>query len=154
MGPEQSPQLRMYSRSLFGSSFWLIFFVLLLWINASEIFRYFVFVLPMIRDAFQVIENVAPINLSVFVSWMIWDTVLVGAVLVFVWIYLDRFGEGWRNAVIAGTLIWTAIFGLLWLGLLNMNLATINIAAIALSLSWVEMAVSALIVNWGRNRFA
>ena len=139
---------------LFGRSFWIVFLIATAWINASEVFRYFVFVLPMIRDAIQGVPNVAPVNLPVFVSWMIWDTILVSAVLGFVWIYLDRFGDGWRNGVIAGTLAWGAIFGLLWLGLLNMNLATLNILAIALPLSWLELVVAALLVNWGRSRFA
>lgn len=138
---------------LFGRSFWIVFLVLMFWINASEIFRYFVFVLPMMREAFEVVGDVAPVNLAVFVSWMFWDTVLICATLGFVWIYLDRFGDGWRNAVTAGTLIWASVFGLLWLGLINMNLATINIAAIALPLAWLEMVISGLFVNWGRRRF-
>ena len=33
-----------------------------IWINVSEIFRYFVFVMPMVPD-------VAPVNLSVFLIW-------------------------------------------------------------------------------------
>ena len=139
---------------LFGRAFWLIFLLVTLWVNASEIFRYFVFVLPMMRDALSAVADVAPANIPVFASWMLWDTVLVCALLGFTWIFLDRFGEGWRNGLIAGTLAWAAIFGLLWLGLLNMNLATSQILLVALPLSWLELAVGGLIVSWGRGRFA
>ncbi len=108
----------------------------------------------MIRDALHFVPDVAPINFPVFVSWMLWDTILVFAVLGFVWVFLDRFGDGWLNGLLAGTLAWGAIFGLLWLGLLNMNLATLHILVIALPLSWLELAIAALIVNWGRRQFA
>ena len=137
-----------------GRPFWRVLLLVAVWINASEIFRYFMFVMPMIRDSFQVVPNVAPVNVPVFISWMIWDTVLIFAVFGFVWIFLDRYGGGWQKGLLAGTLVWGGIFGLLWLGLLNMNLATFNIVAIALSLSWFEMAVAALIINWGRHQLA
>ena len=137
----------------FSRSFWIVFLLLAVWINASEVFRYFVFILPMIRETLQVVPNVAPINIPIFISWMIWDTVLIVSVLGFVWMFLDRFGDGWQNGILAGTLVWAAIFGLLWLGLFNMNLATSSILAIALPLSWLELAVAALMVNWGRHQF-
>jgi len=125
-----------------------------LWINASEIFRYFVFVMPMLRDAFSQVENVAPVTPLIFVSWMVWDTILIVSVVGFVWLYLDRVGGGFRNAVIAGTLIWVPVFVLLWLGLLNMKLATAAIVAIAWPLSWLELVIAALIIDWGRRRFS
>ena len=126
--------------------------ILAVWINASEVFRYFVFVMPMMREALSDVANVAPMNLPVFLIWGVWDTILLLAVAGFVWLFLERFGEGFVQAVIAGSLIWIAIFGILWLGLYNMNLATPEILAIALPLAWLEMVVAALIVRWGRRR--
>ncbi|MEO1017248.1 MAG: hypothetical protein AAFY56_06085 [Pseudomonadota bacterium] len=125
----------------------------MIWINASEVFRYFVFIMPMLRESFPQIPTVAPMNLGVFAIWGIWDTILVFATTGFAWLYLERFGRGWRQAVIAGTLVWLAIFVILWLGLFNMGLATWAILMIALPLSWLEMVVAALIVNWGMLRF-
>ena len=124
------------------------------WINASEVFRYFAFVMPMMREAFPQVQDVAPMNLIIFVRWGVWDTILLLAVTGFVWIYLERFGASLRNALIAGTLVWASIFGILWLGLFNMNLATVPILAVALSLSWLEMLLASLITLWGMNRFA
>ena len=98
-------------------------------------------------------ENVAPITAPIFISWMVWDILLICAVVGFVWLYLDHFGEGMRNAVIAGGLIWIPIFVLLWLGLFNMNLATPGILAVAWPLSLLEMIVAALIIDWGRRKF-
>ena len=143
-----------YPLSTFPSRvFWLTALVNAVWINASEVFRYFVFVMPMMREAFPQVEGIAPMNLPVFAIWGAWDTILVLAVTGFVFLFLDRFGNGLLQAIIAGSLIWTAIFVILWLGLFNMNIATGAILAIALPLSWLEMVVAALIVNWGMRYF-
>lgn len=124
------------------------------WINSSEIFRYFVFVMPMMRETFPQISDVAPMTFKVFLIWGIWDTVLLFVVTGFVWLYLERFGVNITNAVLAGTLAWLSTFGIFWLGLYNMNLATLSILSIALPLSWLELAIGALIVNWGMKRFS
>lgn len=124
--------------------------VVALWINASEMFRYFVFVMPMMREALSGVADVAPMNLPVFLIWGLWDTILLVAVTGFVWLYLERFGWTIANAFLAGSLVWLAIFGILWLGLYNMNLATPGILAIALPLSWLELIVAALILRQGR----
>lgn len=125
-----------------------------IWINVSEVLRYFAFVMPMLRDAFPQIGGVAPMDLGVFAIWGIWDTILVLAVTGAIWIYLDRFGAGIRNAVLAATFVWAAIFVILWLGVWNMGLTTPSIIAVALPLAWLELAIAGLIINWGRNRFA
>jgi len=122
-----------------------------IWINLSEIFRYFVFVMPMMREAFSMVPGVAPMNVPVFLSWGLWDTILVCAATGLSWLFLDRFGDHWRVALGAATCIWATIFGILWLGLWNMNLATPAILAVALPLAWIEMAIAALIVLWTRR---
>ena len=124
--------------------------IIALWINASEVFRYFLFVMPMMREALASVADVAPMSLPVFLIWGIWDTILLIAVTGFVWLYLERFGWTRSNALLAGSLVWGAIFGILWLGLYNMNLATPAILAIALPLSWLELVVAALILRLGR----
>ena len=120
-----------------------------IWINLSEIFRYFVFVMPMMRAAFSNVGNVAPMNWSVFAIWGLWDTILVVAATGFIWLFLERFGYGIRNATLAGILFWMGVFVILWLGLFNMNLASPNILAVALPLALAEIIVAAIIVNWG-----
>ncbi|MEM7270916.1 MAG: hypothetical protein AAF401_16885 [Pseudomonadota bacterium] len=132
--------------------FWLAFFVNMVWINASEVFRYFAFVMPMMRDALPGVPDAAPMDLTVFLIWGVWDTILVSAVTLLAWIALDRFGATSRNALAVGTGLWTAIFVILWLGLFNMNLAPASVLAVALPLAWVEMVVAALIVCWAIQR--
>lgn len=133
-------------------AFWLALGVNFLWMNASEVFRCFAFVMPMMREALPGIVGVAPMNLPVFLVWGIWDTVLIGATTSVCWLMLTRFGPSVRPALVAGTLVWAAVFVLLWLALRNMNLATPPIIAAALPLAWVELAVAGLITRWALLR--
>jgi hypothetical protein len=92
-------------------------------------------------------------SFPVFMIWGVWDTVLLLAVTGFAWLFLDRYGPSLRNALIIGTLIWFAIFVILWLGMFNMNLVPPSIPAAALPLAWFEMVIAALIVRWSMLRF-
>lgn len=125
----------------------------LVWINASEVFRYFAFVMPMMRQALPQVPDVAPMSVAIFMVWGLWDTILLLAASGAAWLFLDRYGATTRNALIVGTLIWGAIFLIFWLAAFNMNLATPKILAVALPLAWVEMVFAALIVRWGMLRF-
>ena len=118
------------------------------WINLSEVVRYFALVMPMMREAFPQIPDVAPMSLPVFLVWGLWDLILIGAVTGFCWLFVERFGASWANGVLAGSCAWAGIFGILWLGLWNMNLATPAILVTALPLAWIELAVAGLIVVW------
>ena len=136
----------------FPRAFWIALGINLIWINASEIFRYFLFVMPMMQSELSVIDGFAPMNIAVFLIWGIWDTILVFAATFFCWLILERFGSSVRTALFAGTAIWMTVFVILWLGLLNMNLATYNMVLIALPLAWIEMIVAALIVRYCMTR--
>ncbi len=124
----------------------------MIWMNISEVFRYFAFVMPMMREAMHVIPEVAPMNLPVFLIWGIWDTLLVLAVTAITWLALDRFGETRQSQLATATGIWASIFVVLWLGLYNMNLAPLSVALVALPLAWVEIAVAVWLVHIARKR--
>lgn len=124
-----------------------------LWMNASEVFRYLVFVMPMMRSALPELPGVAPMSLPVFAVWGLWDALLILATTGFSWLFVGRYGAGWRQGALAGTLVWLAVFVLLWLALLNMSLATPAVLAAALPLSWLELAVAGLIVAAAARRW-
>jgi hypothetical protein len=131
-----------------GSSaraFALTFMIVSIWINASEIFRYFVFVMPMTRETLAMVPDVAPMNLPVFLVWGLWDTLLVVMSVLFTWLYAQAFGASLRSAVIAGTLSWLFFFMLFWVAMLNMNLAESATVAIALPLAWIELVIASVL---------
>jgi hypothetical protein len=119
-----------------------------LWINVSEVFRYFAFVMPMMREALSMVPDVAPMSIPVFLIWGVWDTIVILAATFSSWLVFERFGYSMRNAVLAGSALWLAIFAVIWLALLNMNLATTKIILTALPLAWLEMVIAAMIVRW------
>lgn len=120
----------------------------LLWINASEVFRYFAFIMPMMREAFPMLPEIAPMNVPVFLIWGLWDTILVVTATLLPWMAMRIFGASVLRAVVYGTGVWMAVFVILWLGLYNMNLATPGVLAVALPLAWLEMVVASLTVWW------
>lgn len=131
---------------------WLALGVNFVWINGSEVFRYFVFVMPMMRDSLAVVPDVAPMSLGIFLRWGTWDCLLVAVATLGAWMMLERFGARASVEVMAGTCVWLAIFVIFWFGLSNMNLATGSILAVALPLAWLEMVVAALVVRWAMAR--
>lgn len=118
-----------------------------IWINASEIFRYFVFVMPLTRATLAMVPDVAPMSVPVFLVWGLWDTLLVVMNVLLTWICAQAFGANLRSAVVAGTLAWLSVFVLFWMAMLNMNLAAPATVAIALPLAWAELVVGSLLAT-------
>lgn len=128
-------------------SFLLVLLVAFLWINASEVFRYFAFVMPMTRDAMRVVQDVAPMSVTVFLIWGFWDTLLFAVVGIIAWLFHEKFGGGILNAIAAGTLLWLTVFCIFWLAVWNMNLTAARVPLIALPLAWIEMVVVVTILQ-------
>jgi hypothetical protein len=119
------------------------------WLNLSEVFRYFLFVMPTMRATLPQIADVAPMNIPVFLIWGAWDTVLFCCVSFFIWLYFERFGGGARSVLAAGTLAWTTVFCLFWVAVWNMNLSGVSAPLTALPLGWVEMVAVAAFLERG-----
>jgi hypothetical protein len=76
-----------------------------LWLNLSEVFRYFVFVMPMTRATMAQVTDPAPMNVPVFLVWGAWDTLLFVCASLVIWLIFERFGGGLANVLRAGTLV-------------------------------------------------
>lgn len=142
----------LFATDVARKAFFSALLVNLIWINVSEIFRYFVLLMPLLKQTYPQIEGVADMNLGIFMIWGIWDTVLWLGICGFSWFFLERFGGSIAHAILAATLFWFVAFFLLWVGIYNMGLSTSSILAIALPLSWLEMTVAALIMRHGFQR--
>lgn len=123
-----------------------------IWINASEVFRYFVFVMPMMREALPGVENVAPMNVPIFLVWGVWDTVLLVFSTLMTTLWLAVFGSHVRQAIAAGAAIWGGVFCIFWIAMLNMNIATPAVAGVASLFALIEMVVAALITRWALRK--
>ena len=127
-----------------------------IWINISEVFRYFIFVMPAVKSFFAGREGIAEMDLPIFSIWGVWDTLLT-ALLVFVtWLYANVFGSHTRSIIGSGTIVWLSVFVIFWVATANMGLSSWTILLIALPLSWIEMVVGAWIASrlytqWSRE---
>lgn len=136
-----------------GKALLIIFSLVAIWINISEIFRYFVFIMPMMRGAFPQITNIAPMNLGVFALWGVWDLILVLCTTGIAWICLLFFGKSTKKVIVIASFIWLGIFGIFWLGMWNLGLATSEMLIVAWPLSWLEVLIAVVIVRWGLQNF-
>ena len=125
--------------------FVIITLVMSIWINISEVFRYFVFVMPRVKAFFGNQSGIAEMDLGIFAIWGLWDTLLT-AVLVFIfWLYARSYGFNLKSAWVSGTIVWSAVFVIFWVATANMGLSDWKIMLIILPLSWLEMLVGAWI---------
>ena len=118
-----------------------------IWINISEVFRYFVLVMPRVRSFFNHKIGVAEMDLSIFSIWGFWDTLLT-AILVFIfWLYAKTFGNNNKSILISATIVWLAVFVIFWVATANMGLSNWGILLITLPLSLLEMIVGTWIAS-------
>ena len=121
--------------------------VVSIWINLSEVFRYFAIVMPKTREYLSIVSGVAPMDWGVFAIWGVWDTILTALVVFVYWLVAQRFGNNLRSVVLAGTTSWMFFFLLFWVGMVNMALSSVSLVAIALPLAWLEMVVASFIAS-------
>lgn len=133
--------------------FLIIVLLVSIWVNASEVFRYFLIVMPQTRAFLAMVPDVAPMNWAVFAVWGAWDMLLTTAVVFISWLAFQAFGNNIRSVIIAGTLTWATLFLLFWVALWNMSLAQPKLALTALPLAWLEMIIAAYLTSklYGRQ---
>ncbi len=118
-----------------------------LWVNASEVFRYFVIVMPEMRAFLSVVPDIAPMNWPVFLIWGAWDTLLTASIVFMFWLVAQAFGNTLRSVLITGITSWASFFILFWVGMCNMSLAQPTLALVALPLALLESIVAAYIAS-------
>ncbi|WP_298503474.1 hypothetical protein [uncultured Maribacter sp.] len=118
-----------------------------IWINISEVFRYFVFVKPRIKSFFDYKQGVADMDLGIFAIWGFWDTLLTGFLVFVFWLYSRVFRSSNWSVFISGTIVWSAVFVIFWVATANMGLSEWKILWITLPLSWLEMTIGAWIAS-------
>lgn len=130
-------------RPIISRGFWLALAANFVWINISEVWRYLYVVRPMLLEEKAGLSSVAPFDLATFAIWGVWDTLLIASSTAFFWMWFSLRGAGWQQALLAATAYAATIFGLLWIGVANMGLASFEFLWIATPLAWAEMVIAA-----------
>jgi hypothetical protein len=128
--------------------FILISLLVSVWVNASEVFRYFVIVRPQMKSYLSMVPDVSDMNLKIFSIWGLWDTILTMLVVFLYYLYAEKYGRKTTSILKAGTICWAFFFLLFWVGMPNMGLANWSFVIIPLSLAWIETIVACFITNW------
>ena len=116
-----------------------------IWVNLSEVFRYFVIVMPETRAFLSMVPDIAPMDIKVFLIWGLWDTLLTASIVFMYWLVAGTFGHNHRSVIIAAVASWCFFFVLFWVGMYNMSLAEAGLAVIALALALLETLVASYI---------
>lgn len=136
--------------------FAIITLIVSVWINISEVFRYFIFIRPEMQSFLRGVEGIADMNLGIFSIWGLWDTLLTTVLVFIFWLVAKSFGNDNRSVLISGVLVWSAVFLIFWIATANMGLSKWGTLLIALPLSLLEMLVGAWIASklYATNRWA
>lgn len=118
-----------------------------IWIHISEVFRYFVFVMPKTRDFFNNKSGIAEMDWGIFAIWGLWDTLLTSILVYIFWLYAQKYGNNTRSIFTTGVIVWASIFVIFWVATANMGLSDWKILAITLPLSLIEMIIGAFIIS-------
>ena len=121
--------------------FLIITLLVSIWINISEVFRYFVLVRPRTKAFFNERDGVAEMDFGIFSIWGFWDTLLTALVVLVFWLFAKSYGNNQKSIFIAGLIVWAAVFVIFWIATANMGLSNWSILLITLPLSLLEMLV-------------
>ncbi len=119
-----------------------------LWINVSEVWRYFAIIRPLLLETFPGQAGIAPVTLPIALSWALWDGLLILAATQYYAMHLRAYGHSGLQVVLSATAFTITVFGLLWLAVVNMGLAPSLFLWRALPLAWLEQVIAALITLW------
>jgi len=125
-----------------------------IWVNVSEIFRYFVIVRPKLQHYLSMVPNIASIDLKIFSIWGIWDTLLTMLNVFMYYLLAERYGREKSSILYAGTLSWAFFFLLFWIGMPNMSLVNWSFVWLPLTLAWIEMIIASFISDWLFKKFS
>ncbi|MGH1426350.1 MAG: hypothetical protein ACRBEE_00255 [Arenicella sp.] len=129
------------------NDFLVITLIVSIWVNASEVFRYFVLVRPEMHEYLSVVPGVADMDWGIFVIWGFWDTLLTALYVFLFWLCAKVFGNNAKSILVSGFMSWCFFFLLFWVGLANMNLSSWRFLLIVLPLALVESVVASYIAS-------
>ena len=119
----------------------------LVWVQISEIWRYFAIVKPETVRYFSAISIDEMSHVDNVIVWGLWGTLLTFSSLVIYRLVRQRIGKGIKTVFMSTVLSWGHFFVLFWIGSANMGLAEWSFVAIPLSLSFIELLVLNLLVD-------
>ncbi|MDA0525371.1 hypothetical protein [Methanococcoides alaskense] len=119
-----------------------------IWVNISELFRFFAYAKPELVNFFSALPNVAPMNdLGTLLIWGVWDTLLTALFVYLFWLFAQTFGNNNKSILGSAIMSWCFFFVLYWVANANMNLADWSSLLVILPLALLETVVASYIAS-------
>lgn len=119
-----------------------------IWVNVSELVRFFAYVKPELQSFLVGVPNVLAMDeLGILLIWGAWDTLLSALYVYLFWLCAQVFGNNRKSILMSGIMAWAFFFVLFWVGSANMNLARWSSLLIILPLTLLETVVAAAIAS-------
>jgi hypothetical protein len=128
--------------------FILITLIVSLWVNASELVRYFGYVRPRMQEYFSYIPQMGKIwDIQILAVWGFWDALITALYVFLFWLCAQVFGNTRKAIVISGVMSWSFVFVLYWVATANMFLAEWSTLFVVLPLALLETLVASYIAS-------
>lgn len=128
--------------------FILIALITSLWVNASELVRYFGYVRPKMQEYFSNIPQMGTIwEVQILAVWGFWDTLITALYVFLFWLCAQVFGNNVKSILISGVMSWLFFFVLYWVASANMFLASWSNLLVVLPMALVETVVASYIAS-------
>ncbi len=119
-----------------------------IWVNVSELVRYFGYVRPEMQEYFPFISNMGVIwDVQIIAVWAFFDTLLVALYVYLFWLCAQVFGNNRKSILISGFMSWCFFFVLFWVGSANMYLSNWSTLLVVLPLALLETLVASYIAS-------
>jgi len=119
-----------------------------IWVNISELIRFFAYVKPEMQSFLSGVPNVMPMNeVGILLIWGAWDTLLSALYVYLFWLCAQVFGNNRKSIWMSGIMSWAFFFVLFWVASANMNLASWSSLLIVLPLTLLETVVATFIAS-------
>ena len=119
-----------------------------LWVNASELVRYFGYVRPRMQEYFSYIPQMGKIwDIQILAVWGFWDALITALYVFLFWLCAQVFGNTRKAIVISGVMSWSFVFVLYWVATANMFLAEWSTLFVVLPLALLETLVASYIAS-------
>jgi len=136
------------NKNFIAKDFILITLITSVWVNISELVRYFGYVRPQMQEYFFAIHQVGTIwDLQILAVWGFWDTLLTALYVFLFWLCAQVFGNNRRSVLISGFMSWTFFFVLYWVASANMYLANWSDLIVVLPMALLETLVASYIAS-------
>ncbi|MGI9288072.1 MAG: hypothetical protein ACR2P1_21990, partial [Pseudomonadales bacterium] len=124
---------------------------------AMEAFRAPLTVFPLLNQHLSSIGVPPPKDVSdwgavTWIIWLLWLAIAIACIVIVTDLNEHKYGRNWSSVLRSAVLVWSATFGITWLSMFNLNLASADVLFVALPGSLIEVVVLCWVAQKWKHR--